>query len=352
VQRFETITKTEQATNHLRRQVLTGVLRAGDKIPPERTLAREYALSRVTINKITSTLVQEGLLERRGPLGTYVVGLNGRSLTYQIGFLMQTTNPHEVNPVYEAMLRSFVHASHSAQARVVFGMMGSWGKSLPSGFDPASLDALVVAGIAPEGQIAPFVESRKPLLWIDDVEGTDPRNLVCTDHFEAGRLATDHLLSRGRRKIVVMSYPEGYRGFERRLDGFRHAHVAHGVAIDERRILRPYYSRVEHVVEILHQLKRDGIDFDAVFGISDIIGIWNLNALTRLNKRIPEDVAVISVDGLPSGEWTQPRLTSVAQPAEQVGAAALDRVMGMLTGNRRSDGPLRIAPRLIIREST
>src|SRR5690242_13202652 len=165
MRRFETITKAEQAANHLRRQVLTGVLAPGQRLPSERALCKEYALSRVTVNKITSALVQDGLLERRGPQGTFVVGINGRAATVQIGFLMQTSNPHEVNPVSESVLRAFVRASHSKQTRVIFGMMGEWGKTLPPGFDPASLDALVLAGSAPQDQIAPFIDARKPVLW-------------------------------------------------------------------------------------------------------------------------------------------------------------------------------------------
>ena len=353
MQRFETITKAEQAANHLRRQVLTGVLAAGQRIPPERTLAKEYALSRVTINKITTTLVQDGLLERRGPLGTFVVGINGKAAALQIGFLMQTSNPHEVNPVSESVLRAFVRASHTKHARVVFGMMGSWGKTLPHGFDPSGLDALVLAGSAPEEQIAPFIEARKPVLWVDEVDSADMRCVVSTDHFEAGRLAADHLLSRGRRKIVAFGYPLGsYRGFELRLEGFRQAHATHGVAIDERRMLRPYYSRVEHVVEILRQLERDGISYDAVFGLSDVVGIWSINALQRLGKRVPEDVAVISVDGLSSGELTHPRLTSVAQPVDEIGEQALAHILKMLDSGKIHEAPLRIAPKILMREST
>lgn len=353
MRRFETITKSEQAANHLRRQVLTGALAPGQRIPSERTLCKEYALSRVTINKITSTLVQDGLLERRGPNGTFVVGINGKAATLQIGFLMRTSNPHEVNPIYESMLRAFVRASHTRHARVVFGMLGNWGETLPPGFSPASLDALVLAGGAPEELTAAFAEARKPIVSVDEVDSADIRSLVCTDNQEAGRMAADHLLSRGRRAIVAMGFPVGsYRGFELRLEGFRQAHAAHGVKIDERRILRPYYSRVEHVVEILRQLERDGIAFDAVFGISDVIGIWNINALSRLGRRVPEDIAVISVDGLPSGEWTYPRLTSIAQPVDEIGEAALARVLAMIESDVRFDTPQRIAPKLIAREST
>jgi DNA-binding LacI/PurR family transcriptional regulator len=353
MQRFETITKVQQATNHLRRQVLTGVLAPGQRLPSERALCKEYALSRVTVNKITSALVQDGLLERRGPQGTFVVGINGRAATVQIGFLMQTSNPHEVNPVSESVLRAFVRASHTKQARVMFGMMGNWGKTLPPGFDPSSLDALVLAGTAPEDQIAPFIDARRPVLWVDEVYNCDVRYVISTDHFEAGRLAADHLLSRGRRAIVAMGYPLGsYLGFEKRLEGFRAAHAAYGVPIDERRILRPYYSQVEHVVEILRQLERDGLTFDAVFGLADLIGIWNINALSRIGKRVPQDVAVIGVDGLPAGDWTHPRLTTVAQPVDEIGELALSRVLSMLNSGRFEDQPQRIKPRLIVKEST
>lgn len=353
MRRFETITKSEQAANHLRRQVLTGVLVPGQRIPSERTLCKEYALSRVTINKITSTLVQDGLLERRGPSGTFVVGINGKPATLQIGFLMRTNNPHEVNPIYESVLRALVRASHTRHSRVVFGMLGTWGETLPPGFNPTSLDALVLAGDAPAEQVAAFTEARKPVVWVDEVDSADVRSLICTDNLEAGRMAADHLLARGRRAIVAMGYPVGsYRGFELRLEGFRQAHAAHGVRVDERRILRPFYSRVEHVVEILRQLERDGISFDAVFGLCDLIGIWNINALSRLGKRVPEDVAVISVDGMPSGECTHPRLTSIAQPVDEIGEMALARVLAMVESGQKFDAPCRMAPKLLVREST
>ena len=352
MQRFETITKVEQAANHLRRQVLTGVLKPGQRIPSERSLCQEYALSRVTVNKITSALVQDGLLERRGPQGTFVVGLNGKAATVQIGFLMQTANPHEVNPIYESVLRAFVRASHSSHARVVFGMTGAWGKTLPRGFDPAGLDGLVVAGSTAEEHIAAFTQAKKPMLWVDEVDNADVRCLITTDHVEAGRLAAEQLLANGRRAIVAMGYPLGsYRGFEMRLEGFHQAHAAHGVKVDERRILRPYYSRVEHVVEILRQLERDGIAYDAIFGLSDVIGMWNINALARLGKRVPEDVAVISVDGLPAGEYTHPRLTTIAQPVDAVGELAFARMMKMLETGQLHDAPQRIAPRVLLRES-
>ena len=349
---FEAVTKAEQALNHLRRRILTGALPPGGKIPAERELAREWRLSRVTISKITQGLVQEGLLERRGPKGTFVVGLNGRAATIHIGFLMHTTGPQEVNPIYEAELRAFVRASHAKPVRVAFGMMGPWGETLPRSFDAASLDALVLAGAFPAEKIEPFLARRKPVVWVDEDEGTDPRALVTTDHFEAGRLATAHLLSRGRRAIVALGYPAGsYWGFERRLEGYRRAHADAGVPVDERRILRPYYSKAEHVVEILRQLERAGVTFDAVFGLCDLLGIWSIDALTRVGKRVPGDVAVISVDGLPMGEWTRPRLTTVAQPVDEVGERAFAKSLRMIETGAPGDGPERIKPSLVPRES-
>jgi DNA-binding LacI/PurR family transcriptional regulator len=352
MQRFETITKASQALNHLRRRILTRDFSGGQKIPPERILAREYALSRATINKITSFLVQEGLLERRGPHGTFVVGRDGGPATAQIGFLMQTMTPQEVNPIYEAVFRSFVRASHSEPVRTVFGMMGSWGATLPRGFHVGGLDALVLAGRFAVDRIMPFVARKVPILWVDQVEDADPLNLVTTDHVEAGRLAAERLLAQGRRAIVVLSYPIGcYNGFELRLEGFRKAHASAGVSIDERRILRPYYSKPEHVVELLRKLSADGVAYDAVFGMSDSLAIWGMDALARLGSKVPEEVSVIGVDGLPAGEWTRPRLTTVAQPAEVIGERAFARILGMVTGTGVAQGAERIAPRLIVRES-
>lgn len=353
MQRFETITKAEQALNHMRRRILTGELPGGSQVPPERTLCREYALSRVTINKITSSLVQEGLLERRGPRGTYVVGQNGRGATLKIGFLMQTMQPQEVNPVLEAIFRAFVQASHAHPVLVSFGMAGRWGEHLPASFTATELDALVVAGSAHPELINSFRQRNRPLLFVDETDAADPEHCVTTDQTEAGRLGAKHLLECGRRRIVAFTYPEGgYRGFELRLEGFRRAHAEAGVEPDERRILRPWFSRAEHIVEILRQLEQNAGGFDAFYGFADLTALWGLDALLRMGKRVPEEVAVLGIDGLPLGEWSRPALSSVAQPVERLGTRAFERIHRWLQSGCDEAGLERLAPVLLLRSST
>ncbi len=70
--RFDRVTTTEKFTKFLKKQIRDGIYKPGDKIPSERVLSEKYHISRLTINKILSSLVAEGVLFRDLNRGTYV----------------------------------------------------------------------------------------------------------------------------------------------------------------------------------------------------------------------------------------------------------------------------------------
>lgn len=92
-------------------------------------------------------------------------------------------------------------------------------------------------------------------------------------------------------------------------------------------------------------------DATAVFVASDEMAFGVLRALHEADKRVPEDVSVVSVDGIPLSAYASPALTTVKQPFEDLGRAAALRLIAMLEGTQPAGLP-DIAPELLVRAST
>ena len=157
---------------------------------------------------------------------------------------------------------------------------------------------------------------------------------------EAGAAAvTRHLLETGRRRIAFVGDVEHDDDgrFEARRRGWEAACLGAGLPAGP--ALPAAYSReggwaAGRVLAGLSPLP------DAVFAASDLIGIGVLRALRDAELRVPEDVAVASFDGTWEGEYSAPPLTSLRQPLEELATAALDRLVGGVTGSVLLEGTL------------
>jgi len=71
----------------------------------------------------------------------------------------------------------------------------------------------------------------------------------------------------------------------------------------------------------------------AIFAASDMMAVGAMRALHRAGRRVPGDVAVIGFDDLPIGRRTDPPLTTVRQPIEEMGARMTGELLAMLGGS-------------------
>jgi DNA-binding LacI/PurR family transcriptional regulator len=92
-------------------------------------------------------------------------------------------------------------------------------------------------------------------------------------------------------------------------------------------------------------------DVDAIFTASDLMAVGVLRALRRAGRRVPDDVAVIGFDDLPIGRQTDPPLTTVRQPIEEMGARMTRELFALTVGGPATPRGVVLDTELVLRAS-
>ena len=178
----------------------------------------------------------------------------------------------------------------------------------------------------------------------------DERNYssVSIDDFATAYRATEELIRRGHRRIAAVIPSRNDRSIsELRYHGFLKALEEHGIPADENLIEETggCFEMPETYEGVCRLLERTE-DFTALFLMSDTTAMAGMKALEDHGKRVPEDISVIAIDGLNVSEYAIPTLTTLIQPAEEMGRESVRILMNMLkdplyTRHRLLDAPLR-----------
>ena len=174
----------------------------------------------------------------------------------------------------------------------------------------------------------------------------------------AARLATNHLLHLGRRRIAAIGTLEALSiasgaGSLRRLRGYTQALAEAGLPLDAQFIIQvESYSRLNGARAMQQLLALDHPP-DAVFCFNDLLALGAMRALHEAGRRIPDDVAVIGFDDIEEARFAIPSLTTIAPDKEMIGELAVSFLLGRIDGTRTSQPERVEVPfRLIVREST
>lgn len=159
-----------------------------------------------------------------------------------------------------------------------------------------------------------------------DIEGIA---YVGIDNVAAARSITERLRDTGRRRIGMIASALDRDSGRDRLRGFREAL---GDAFDPDLVVDfPLYSYDTGIQGMRHLLER-APDIDGVFGASDAVAAGALDALRAAGRSVPGDVGVVGFDDSAWALRSQPPLSTVHQPAGELGRMAAQRVLDQLRG--------------------
>lgn len=165
----------------------------------------------------------------------------------------------------------------------------------------------------------------------------DNLSSVSTDDREAGRCAINTLISLGHRHIAIVGGDRTTSETSRlRYEGSLQAFAEHGITFDPERDYRGVRYSYQDGYRATKQLLAAGSEFTAIFAIADVMAIGAIRALREAGKRVPEDVSVMGMDGLPLGEYLVPQLSTISQSVHEMARRSVEILLGAMEKGRKA----------------
>ncbi|MCU0339993.1 MAG: LacI family transcriptional regulator [Spirosomaceae bacterium] len=192
-----------------------------------------------------------------------------------------------------------------------------------------------------------------PIVFFDRICDEIDTHKVSVDDFEGAYKATEHLIKQGCERIAHVSGPSHMLISRRRLHGYRAAMLDYGRVIDERFIVPSPYNTNNGLV-VTRQLLNQSPRPDGIFAGSDNIAIGCHAAISEAGLSMPEDVALVGFSNLPIAALLNPPLSSVAQPAFEMGRSAAELLINLIRNPKDSPASITnvLKTNLVIRKSS
>jgi LacI family transcriptional regulator len=186
------------------------------------------------------------------------------------------------------------------------------------------------------GQAA--VSTTQPSISVDDIEG--------------GRIATQHLLDAGRRRLCFIGGPLGVKQIGDRLEGASDAVRSSGQATLE--VINVTDRTIQGGRDAGHQLTSRPADMrpDGIFAANDLLALGLMQVLSLAGITIPGDISLIGYDDIPFGEIALVPLSTVRASRGDFGTDAVDLLFDAIAGGEGFDKHLLFKPDLVVRASS
>lgn len=196
-------------------------------------------------------------------------------------------------------------------------------------------------------------ESKVPVVFFDRVADTIETVKVTTNNFESGYLATSHLIRKGCQKIAYLRYSGDLSIEEQRMKGYIESVTNLGLLHREEYIVR-CNTNSEESYQKIKELFSSGERPDGVFASVESLAILAYEVCSDLSLRIPEDVKIIGFSNLRTASLLNPPLTTVTQPAFDMGQAAAKALFEALkrTQAKMENQTIVLRSNLVERRST
>lgn len=210
--------------------------------------------------------------------------------------------------------------------------------------------------LAPAAHAVPALERlsqyKIPVVVVDRKVRSPLVPCVTADDFRGGRLATEHLLALGHRRIACIVRPFYLEHSMDRVRGYRAALKRHGVDPRPEWVVKGGFS-FEAGAQAMRQILTLTPRPTAVFAYNDIQAIGAMHAIGEAGLAIPADFSVVGFDDIPEAGYTNPSLTTVSQPKREMGQVAVELLVHMLAeGSSGRKNRIVLKTELIVRGST
>ena len=211
------------------------------------------------------------------------------------------------------------------------------------------VDGVIVTGSQIDDPLVPkLINNQVPFVMVGRPYDGPNTSFVDADNVVGAYAATSHLIRSGYERIAAIIGPLNTMvGIDRR-QGYLDALNDRGFSIDEALIVEGDFTESGGYVAMQRLISHRP---DAVFIASDTMAFGALRALRDGGFSVPDDVAVVGFDDLPTAGLSDPPLTTIRQPIRRIGAQAVETLIDVLTNGPRPPRRITLSTELVIRSS-
>ena len=198
-------------------------------------------------------------------------------------------------------------------------------------------------GMEDDSRLPPMVAVHEP------VPGSDVP-FVGVDNFEGARIAAEHLISQGHRRIAFIGRAPSRASNSLREQGYRAALSGAGIAIDPLLILDGDGTTESGRQAAEHMFVRDVLP-TAFLCVNDATALGVIIALNARRYDLPRQFSIMGFDDISFASFVTPSLTTMKQPRLRIGEAAMDVLLSLLEGKRPDRNQVLLRSELIVRNS-
>ncbi len=190
-----------------------------------------------------------------------------------------------------------------------------------------------------------------PVVAVDPHTGRTSLPTVTADNLQGGRLGVDCLIELGHRRIGMITGRPDLISARLRERGFRDAHQAAGLSVDEGLLLLGAYDPEQARVAARELLQLPDPP-TAIFAANDLSALAVLEVAAELGIDVPGRLSVVGFDNIPESALADPPLTTVQQPIRQMGFDAMRMLVTLISGHELPVVHAELATTLVRRGTT
>ena len=197
------------------------------------------------------------------------------------------------------------------------------------------------------------IQNRKiPLVLFDRIIQNLNVPKIHLDNIEGGRIATQHLIDQGYKKIAILAGPENMGISNDRMEGYMQVLKENKIRVDKNLIIYCDFNQ-DYAKEATKELLSMKYPPDAIFTISDRMAIGAMQAIKERGLKMPKDIGLVGFNNEPVTSLVTPSISSVEMYAYDIGKATAKLFLEMLHSDvDMSNEEIIIKPKLFVRESS
>lgn len=313
-----------------------------------RAMRNTYDVSEATRNKVL----------QKGRELNYRPNFNARGLVNNKSHNIAIILPTITNYYFSTVITGIQSIAYEKDYNIILYVTGESKErevSIARTLSLSSIDGLLVCVTAESEHcehLKSIAETGVPVVFFDRIGEMANTSSVTQDDFGGAFTAVEHLIRQGYKKIAYIGGPSGLSFSRDRLNGYLAALKRYKISFSASWIVHSEFSQSSGYLDTMKLLENRKNIPDAIFAVNDRKAIGAMLALKESGLRVGKDIGVAGFTNDPMSAIISPGLTTVEEPALEVGKQSCDLLLKHITKRNFQPRKLVLNGKLIVREST